>query len=561
MPRRPRFLAPLALLAALALATAADARALLRAVEGEAWVEGRGGRRAARAGAEVADGEILSTGERGRVDLVLSDASRLSVGPSTMLRVERSRAATTAVSLRRGGVRLASHPARWRSEALQVSTPIATVGVRGTALELRVAPTGEARLFVETGAALLPAVEVAAGEAADLLLDAPPRPAAEAAPEASFARFHAERLAALDRDRRRVAEAMGGFLREAVGRRLGAAAAVWAGLADVGRALRAAGEEDESRFAKQLRVLEAVRSGLESVRTVLAADREAWLREGVLEDLVGRGLPPIAALGARATLAWSARDRAARARDLERLDARLGDVGAAIVSLAGRAAADPTAGRDLARIVEEGLGAPIRGEPIEGPGPRIERADLGLVPGASWRALRTLRGAEDLRVEVATTVEADSTGLWVRRAPEAFDSTVALHVVESGPALLLDGFEGRLFGPGRGADLLPLVLYRFPIALGDTWLALRRPGLGGGIRIERRVAAAERIRTPMGALDCLRIETRLLIGRLRREPLIHVEWVAPGVGQVREMSFRGELRSMSWEERLTEGTGSTIGSL
>jgi len=124
-----------------------------------------------------------------------------------------------------------------------------------------------------------------------------------------------------------------------------------------------------------------------------------------------------------------------------------------------------------------------------------------------------------------------------------------VHLIYTDTAIYIDNFENV-----AGIDRSNMALfYRFPLAVGDSWIAWKPKGFAGAIaQIVRSVTAAERIITPQGEFDCLRIETRMKILRNPKMPLIYVEWIAKGIGQVKEMAFRQELKSIAIDERIKE---------
>jgi hypothetical protein len=536
---------------ALASASPAHSQAVIRSFSGEAWIESGPVRRSPRVGMLVQPGQRIATGSDGRVEVLLADASRITVGAASAMKIERSRASTTAVSLSRGAARVATSPYRWKSEGFHVTTPVVTTGVRGTVFEVNVAPSGEAFVSVETGVVVARDLAIEAGGSAEVAVDGSARRVEEPDRRGALARWLAARRELADRDRKRVAEAIGGLLKQALERRGRAARTVLEGVKEAFDELRDRGEEMARTAPERIaRALGAMQRGLERTREILESDREAVLREEILRRVVSEGrLPPWTALAANGALNAAERDRRKREEDLRKIDDAIEKVGGGITLLTQIAASDPTAGRSAARIITQGLGMPIEAEPLPAGAVVIGRGELGWENGARWTMIRTMRGREDFRVEVEASVEADSVGLRFRRAPLAFDTPVALHGYLTETAVYLDAFENvKQVNAER-----PALYYRLPIAEGDTWIAWQPPGLWALFgRIERHVTATERVRTPAGEFDCLRIETRVRKPRDPRMPLIHVEWIAKGVGPVRELSFRNELMSIMWDERISD---------
>lgn len=140
---------------ALALATlgtpapvpAADA-GMIKVSTGEAWIDRAGARLAARVGDKVQPSDVIVTGPKGAVGITFADDSRLSIGPNSVLAIDRfvfdstTHAGASETSLRKGTLAAVSgRLARQSPGAMKVKTPAATLGVRGTEFLIR---TGEA---------------------------------------------------------------------------------------------------------------------------------------------------------------------------------------------------------------------------------------------------------------------------------------------------------------------------------------------------------------------------------------------------------------------------------
>lgn len=540
------------LLSGLAPVSPAAADACLKSVAGEAWIMGAAARRPALAGAMVRAGEKIITGATGRVTARLADASTLIIPAYTIVRIDRSRAATTAVTLRLGELRMLSSQYRWPGETIQVTTPLATLGIRGTVFDVGVAASGEARVYVDTGVVFTDLVEIRAGEAAAVEYDTTMPAAADTAPGSSMALWRSGRQAALAENRTRIIEAVGKLLREALGLRLRAGGEVLRIFRDIGNAMKMPGEEGSRAWLEKVsRVIVVARDGLERARTILASDREAQLREELLREMLAAGeLPPGAAAFGKRVLQAAEQDRAKRDRDIANLDKLADNLGAATAFLAAAAATDPAADRVASRIIIDGLGLPLHATPITGRAIVITRPDLDLVAGDSAVLMRTVRGRQEFRVPVAVTVAADAGGRWISMAPDAFDTPVSYHVYSSDTAIWSDSFAGL----AQVTRARPALLYRFPLQAGDNWVVWHPPAPFANInRIERSVTAQERIRTAAGEYDCLRVETRLRSGRNQRGLLLTTEWITPGAGVVRSLTFRGELQSVAFDELLPPG--------
>ncbi len=531
------------------LSAPAFAQAYIKFTTGEVWIEGTAGRRAARSGLQAAPGEKVTTGANGRAVLMLADASTVTLASSSILKIERSRVSTTAVSLKRGSLSAVTHPQRWADESFNISTPVITTGVRGTEFSVEVVPSGEARIHVDTGVVTAGDAAIAAGEGASASFEGGIQPEREPEAAASFQRWRNERRDMLTLNRKRVVEGISGLLRHSLQRRKELTQNILKTIRETLEALKE--HEDDLRdagVAKIARVVATIRNGVDRAREMIANDREGELREETLRDLlIGGKLSPFAALSATLILNRADKERAERERGLKHLDDAVEKLGGGLALLAAAAASEPGRDRVVAKIITQGLGMPLDAEPIPAGEAvfHLMREDLLWSPGRVRKMVRTVRGREDYRTPLEVRIESNGSGLSITRAPLAFDSTTVISVVPSDTCLYLEKIEGlQMISRER-----PAMMYRFPMAVGDTWVAWTVPGLfNRGKRIERAVTAAERIRTPAGVFDCLRVETRFHQGNQKKAPLIHIEWLSPGAGQVREISFRGEIRSIAWDE-------------
>jgi hypothetical protein len=128
-------------------ALAADA-GMIKISTGEAWIDRAGARRPARVGDKVQASDVIVTGPKGAVGITFADDSRLSIGPNSVLAIDRfafdstTHAGVSETSLRKGTLAgVSGRLARQSPEAMKVRTPAATLGVRGTEFLIR---TGEA---------------------------------------------------------------------------------------------------------------------------------------------------------------------------------------------------------------------------------------------------------------------------------------------------------------------------------------------------------------------------------------------------------------------------------
>lgn len=134
------------LLAMTAAALAADA-ARVKVSQGSAWIDRAGVRLPATVGTPLRQDDVIVTGADGAVGITFADDSRVSLGPDTMLAIDRfafnptTHEGTHETSLRRGTLAAVSGKlARQSPDAMKVRTPAAILGVRGTEFVMR---TGE----------------------------------------------------------------------------------------------------------------------------------------------------------------------------------------------------------------------------------------------------------------------------------------------------------------------------------------------------------------------------------------------------------------------------------
>jgi hypothetical protein len=160
MPTRSAFLA--ALLVVGASATPADAQKIGGATAVQREVSGSvGGRtRAVAAGDDVYQNELIRTGAASAAELGFLDRTRLSVGASAQVKLDRfvydvsGSPRTVVLTAAKGVARFVSGSGP--SSVYQVRTPHATIGVRGTVFDVLVQPS---RTVVVHGAG---AIEVCA---------------------------------------------------------------------------------------------------------------------------------------------------------------------------------------------------------------------------------------------------------------------------------------------------------------------------------------------------------------------------------------------------------------
>jgi hypothetical protein len=139
---------------ALMLATAtsvhaqqAAAAGRVKVTTGEAFIVRAGKTLPAKPGQTVFASDSLRTGADGTIGVTLKDATRLSLGPASEVRVERfvyapeSGGLAMVIKFVRGAAAYVSgRIAKLAPDSIRLETPAAIVGVRGTTLAIRVEP-------------------------------------------------------------------------------------------------------------------------------------------------------------------------------------------------------------------------------------------------------------------------------------------------------------------------------------------------------------------------------------------------------------------------------------
>lgn len=125
--------------AALAFAAQANDVGQIKSVRGEVHVEREGKRIDAQPGMAVRQSDTLLTGADGAVGVTFIDESRVSLGPRSVLAIDRYRFDTTThegkfdASLKKGSMATVSGRIVKQSPgAMRVRTPASVMGVRGT---------------------------------------------------------------------------------------------------------------------------------------------------------------------------------------------------------------------------------------------------------------------------------------------------------------------------------------------------------------------------------------------------------------------------------------------
>lgn len=143
-----RILCCFLLLAALCARAEEQPIGYVKTVTGEATVSTGKSRVAAQAGTPLFMGSRLQTGPAGSMGVAFRDDTLMSFGPDTELTVDEYLYAPELGKLRlastliRGSLNYISGLiARLRPDAVSVSTPSGTIGVRGTQFAVKVDPT------------------------------------------------------------------------------------------------------------------------------------------------------------------------------------------------------------------------------------------------------------------------------------------------------------------------------------------------------------------------------------------------------------------------------------
>lgn len=142
-------------LAAFGSAMAEDAAGLAKSVATVSEAAGPGGTRTLVAGGDVFIGDVIRTSASGRVEIVFTDNTQLVVGPGSSLRLEDyllradGSAGNLAVKMLAGTFRFVSGDSD--HDHYRLATPTGTIGIRGTAFDVVVDPSGS-RVIMYSGA-------------------------------------------------------------------------------------------------------------------------------------------------------------------------------------------------------------------------------------------------------------------------------------------------------------------------------------------------------------------------------------------------------------------------
>jgi len=137
---------PMVLAVAVAVAAAEDA-GQIKVSKGSAQIERSGQKLPAGVGHVVQQGDVVITGSDGSVGITFRDNSLVSIGPDSVLAIDRFVFNSTThqgnfdSTLKQGTLAVVSGKlAKQSPEAMKVKTPAAILGVRGTEFLVRTGP-------------------------------------------------------------------------------------------------------------------------------------------------------------------------------------------------------------------------------------------------------------------------------------------------------------------------------------------------------------------------------------------------------------------------------------
>jgi hypothetical protein len=137
---------PMVLAIAVAVAAAEDA-GQIKVSKGSAQIERSGQKLPASVGHVVQQGDVVITGSDGSVGITFRDNSLVSIGPDSVLAIDRFVFNSTThqgnfdSTLKQGTLAVVSGKlAKQSPEAMKVKTPAAILGVRGTEFLVRTGP-------------------------------------------------------------------------------------------------------------------------------------------------------------------------------------------------------------------------------------------------------------------------------------------------------------------------------------------------------------------------------------------------------------------------------------
>ena len=133
-------------LAVAAFSVAAEDAGQIKTAQGTVQIERDGQRIAAVAGVHVLQSDSIITGEDGTVGVTLADNSRLSIGPNTVMSLDKYAFDTTTykgqmdASVKKGTIVVISGKlVKQTPGSMRIHTPASIMGVRGTKFIVHVA--------------------------------------------------------------------------------------------------------------------------------------------------------------------------------------------------------------------------------------------------------------------------------------------------------------------------------------------------------------------------------------------------------------------------------------
>ncbi len=137
--------------------------------------------------------ELIATATESATEITFDDQTQLSIGPESQVTLDEfiydpnSHAGSLAIAVTVGVIRLASGD--MNEEGVVITTPVATIGIRGTIVTVSVAADGTTTVSVEQGAADVSSASggsqsVAAGLSTTVAPGAPPSPPSSPPPAA-----------------------------------------------------------------------------------------------------------------------------------------------------------------------------------------------------------------------------------------------------------------------------------------------------------------------------------------------------------------------------------------
>jgi len=103
--------------------------------------------------------DIVETSPHGRLDVAFTDGTRLGVGPSSQVTLDSyvyrpgGSGASAVLGMAKGAMRFIS--GNVQRDGMRITTPTATIGIRGTDFVVTVTPAGATRVRVDQGSVML----------------------------------------------------------------------------------------------------------------------------------------------------------------------------------------------------------------------------------------------------------------------------------------------------------------------------------------------------------------------------------------------------------------------